>query len=122
MKKIKSMFLIIVSIFLIICQLNSTTYAYTINEVKGIIGFKVIEAGNEPEYDIKIDAKDMISNEKLPCIKTTIESVLYSSDGLLNVNFLNKKTSSEKKWVTGGDESTNNSTNNKWSNNHVNHL
>ena len=91
MKKIKSMFLIIVSIFLIICQLNSTTYAYTINEVKGIIGFKVIEAGNEPEYDIKIDAKDMISNEKLPCIKTTIESVLYSSDGLLNVNFLNKK-------------------------------
>ena len=122
MKKIKSMFLIIVSIFFIICQLNSTTYAYTINEVKGIIGFKVIEAGNEPEYDIKIDAKDMISNEKLPCIKTTIESVLYSSDGLLNVNFLNKKTSSEKKWVTGGDESTNNSTNNKWSNNHVNHL
>ena len=95
MKIIKKISIAIISMFLIICQLNISTYAYTISEVKGIIGFKIIETGNEPEYDIKIDAKDMIDNEKLPCIKTTLETVLYSEDGLLNVDFLNKRKKKE---------------------------
>ena len=94
MKKLKKIGLVILSVFLIICQLNSTTYAYTIDQVKGIIRFKVIETGNEPEYDIKIDAKDMIEDEKLPCIRTTIETVLYSDEGIFNVNFFNPKNSS----------------------------
>ena len=111
MKKIKKIIIVMVSIFLIICQLNVFSYAYTISDVKNIIGFKVIENGNEPKYDIKIDANDLINNEKLPCIKATIETVLYSGDGILNVNFFNRKTTTTA--TTTGTTGTSTSTTNQ---------
>ena len=48
------------------CQtLNNNIYAYSIEEVKKEANFKTVEEDGEPEdYDILIDAEDLITNEK----------------------------------------------------------
>ena len=96
MKKIKKFVCIIICLFLAICQINSTVYGYTLDEVKKLIDFQLYDGENEPEdYDIKIDASELLLNEKLPCIVTTIEKVLYSDDGIFNIDFLGNTSSSK---------------------------
>lgn len=64
---------------LAICQINSKVDAYTWDEVKEITEYKTVEENGEPQnYDILIDAKDLIDYEKIPCMKTTLDKVLYS--------------------------------------------
>ena len=100
MKKIISKFLTIFTIlFCIVCLVNnSKVYAYTIDEVKKMVDFTVLDGNQEPaSYDVKIDAQSLISNERLPAgIKTTIEDVLYNSKGLMSIDFFGNKTSSDE--------------------------
>lgn len=91
MKKIvKKILLIWICLFCIICQLLScNVYAYNIEEVKELSDFKTVEADGVPDsYDVFIDAKNLISNERLPSgIRTSIEDVLYNDSGLLSIDF-----------------------------------
>lgn len=95
MKKIVRKFVIIcICLFCVICQVSSNNvYAYSIEEIKEMVDFKTVEEDGEPEeYDILIDAKDLITDEKLPAgIKTTIEDVLYDNTGLFNIDFFGKE-------------------------------
>lgn len=95
MKKIVRKFVIIcICLFCVICQVSSNNvYAYSIEEIKENVDFKTVEEDGEPEeYDILIDAKDLITDEKLPAgIKTTIEDVLYDNTGLFNIDFFGKE-------------------------------
>ena len=106
MKKIiKKICMICICLFCIMCQtLNNNIYAYSIEEVKKEANFKTVEEDGEPEdYDILIDAEDLITNEKLPAgIKTTIEDILYDNSGLLGIDFFGEnktkaKSNSKKK-------------------------
>lgn len=101
MKKIKKV-LFVVFIIWAICQIKSQVYGYTIDEVKEKIDFKIVEEEGEPDhYDVLIDARDMIDNEKLPCVESSIESVIYSEDDLLSIDFFGVNSSNKsKKWKT----------------------
>lgn len=85
-----------------ICQINSKSYGYTIDEVKDKIDFKIVQETGKPDnYDILIDARDLIDNEKLPCIETSIESTMYSENDLLSIDFLGIESSnSSEGWKT----------------------
>lgn len=97
MNKIIKFFCIAICIFLTICQLNTKVYGYTLNEVKEMIDFTLYDGDKEPEdYDIKIDASELLSNEKLPCIVTSIEKILYSNDGIFDINFLGESTNTDE--------------------------
>lgn len=103
MKKFKKIILIIICIFWAICQFTNKVYCYTIDEVKEKIDFKIVQETEEPEeYDILIDARDMIDNEQLPCIETSIESVIYDEDQILDVDFFNVISSKngDEEWNT----------------------
>ena len=100
MKKVIIKFLIIfISLFCIICLVNnSEVYAYNIYEVTEKSDFKVVENNQEPsKYDIKIDAQDLISNERLPSgMQTTMEDVLYNTKWwVLGVDFFGKTEETE---------------------------
>lgn len=104
MKKInKKICIIYICLFCIICQiLDNNVYAYSIDEVKEVSNFKTVEEDGEPEnYDVLIDAQDLISNEKLPSgIRTTVEDVLYDNAGLLSIDFFGKEEKSTKQSKT----------------------
>lgn len=99
LKRLRKILIIICLIFLAICQMNNKVYCYTIDEVKDKINFRLVEESGEPDnYDVLIDARDLIDNEQLPCIETSIETVLYGDDDLLSIDFLrdNSQNSSEE--------------------------
>lgn len=100
MKKIvNKMIIIFTCLFCIICPIwNNEVYADSIEDVKAYSEFKTVEKDGEPEqYDVLIDAKDLISNEKLPGgIKTTVENVLYNTANYFTINFLGKQEDSSK--------------------------
>ena len=100
MKKIISKFFIIfASLFCIICLVNnSNVYAYTIDEVKKMVDFTILDGNQEPaSYDVKIDAKSLISNERIPAgIQTTIEKVLNSSKDIGSIDFFGKSNETEE--------------------------
>lgn len=83
----KKKLLISIIIFLTICQLNSKIIAYTIDEVKEKIEFE--EVTEEPDdYDIEIDAEEeLILDERLPCIVTSIDKVLYDKNRITRCRF-----------------------------------
>lgn len=97
MKKIRKYILCCICVIMVICQINNISYSYTIDEIKKMTNFQVFEGDEEPEeYDILIDANDLINNEKLPAgIKATINDVLYSEDGLFNIDFFGKKSNTK---------------------------
>lgn len=108
---IKKFCVICVCLFCIICQIfNNSVYAYSIDEVKENSNFKTVEEDGEPKkYDILIDAKDLITNEKLPAgIKTSVEDVLYDNAGLLSIDFFGADKSSNKKKKTNSTKNKNN--------------
>lgn len=108
---IKKFCVICVCLFCIICQIfNNSVYAYSIDEVKENSNFKTVEEDGEPEkYDILIDAKDLITNEKLPAgTKTSVEDVLYDNAGLLSIDFFGADKSSNKKKQTNSTKNKNN--------------
>ena len=123
MKKIIKKFCIIcICLLCIMCQaLNNSVYADSIEEIKKNSNFKTVEEDGEPEsYDILIDAKDLITDEKLPAgIKTTIEDVMYDDAGLLSIDFFgkDKTTTSTKKTTTKNNTSKNSSSKNNSSKN-----
>lgn len=98
MRKLKKYILSFICVIMVICQISNVSYSYTIDEVKEMTNFKTYEGDEEPEdYDILVDAKDLINNEKLPAgIKSTINDVLYSNDGIFNIDFFSKKSSKKK--------------------------
>lgn len=82
------MVVIFLGIFWVICQLNNPVYGYTLDEVKDKIHFTTIEETGEPDdFDVFIDGTDLISNEKLPCIETSIDTVLYGEDDITDIDF-----------------------------------
>ena len=91
MKKIIEVFIILISLICIICPNN--VYADSIEEIKKDTEFKTVEEDGEPDdYDVLIDAKELISNEKLPAgVKTSLQDVLYDTSGLLNIDFFGNK-------------------------------
>lgn len=94
MTKIKKIFLIFICIFFTVCLISNKSYSYSLKQVRKIIDFNIVDEYSEPkDYDILIDATDFIENEKLPCIQTSIDTVLYSSEGLLDINFFNDNSS-----------------------------
>lgn len=96
MKKICKFIIIIICVFMAICQIEANVYAYTLDEVKELINYTIIEEGTEPEYyDILIDAKDFSNYEELPCVTTSIEDILFESKGIVDINFLNVNSSNE---------------------------
>lgn len=108
---IKKFCVICVCLFCIICQIfNNSVYAYSIDEVKENSNFKTVEEDGEPKkYDILIDAKDLITNEKLPAgTKTSVEDVLYDNAGLLSIDFFGADKSSNKKKQTNSTKNKNN--------------
>ena len=123
MKKIIKKFCIIcICLLCIMCQaLNNSVYADSIEEIKKNSNFKTVEEDGEPEsYDILIDAKDLITDEKLPAgIKTTIEDVMYDDAGLLSIDFFgkDKTTTSTKKTTTKNNTSKKSSSKNNSSKN-----
>lgn len=123
MKKIIKKFCIIcICLLCIMCQaLNNSVYADSIEEIKKNSNFKTVEEDGEPEsYDILIDAKDLITDEKLPAgIKTTIEDVMYDDAGFLSIDFFgkDKTTTSTKKTTTKNNTSKKSSSKNNSSKN-----
>lgn len=115
---IKKFCVICVCLFCIICQIfNNSVYAYSIDEVKENSNFKTVEEDGEPEkYDILIDAKDLITNEKLPAgTKTSVEDVLYDNAGLLSIDFFGADKSSNKKKKTNSTKNKNSKSKNNTS-------
>ena len=115
---IKKFCVICVCLFCIICQIfNNSVYAYSIDEVKENSNFKTVEEDGEPKkYDILIDAKDLITNEKLPAgTRTSIEDVLYDSAGLLSIDFFGTDKSSSKKKQTNSTKNKNSKSKNNTS-------
>lgn len=123
MKKIIKKFCIICICLLCIMfqAFNNSVYADSIEEIKKNSNFKTVEEDGEPEsYDILIDAKDLITDEKLPAgIKTTIEDVMYDDAGLLSIDFFgkDKTTTSTKKTTTKNNSFKNSSSKNNSSKN-----
>ena len=101
MKKAVKIFIISICTFLAICQINSKVYSYTIDEVKQAIEFKTVEEEGEPsEYDVLINAEDLIENVEFPYIESSIEKILYVEDGLLDIDFFNvNSTNTNQKWA-----------------------
>ena len=88
MRKTKKFLLIIIIVFLAICQVNNNVYSYKWKEVEELIDYEELEADQTPEkYDIEIDASKLIDNEKLPCIQTSIDTVLYEDNELSDIDF-----------------------------------
>lgn len=115
---IKKFCVICVCLFCIICQIfNNSVYAYSIDEVKENSNFKTVEEDGEPKkYDILIDAKDLITNEKLPAgIKTSVEDVLYDNAGLLSIDFFGADKSSNKNKQTNSTKNKNSKSKNNTS-------
>lgn len=95
MKKIKKVIFMIVIAFLAICQMNLKTYSYSLEEVKYLTNFKIVQEDGAPSrYDILMDASDMIKNQRIPCIRKSIDSILYHDEALLNINFLTGQAAS----------------------------
>lgn len=102
MKKIVCKFLLAcICLISVICPLCSKiVYADTIAEVRTSTNFKTVEEDGEPEdYDVLIEAKELIRNEQLPNRTTGIEEILYQNKGLIDINFLGNNSDDE-------DEST----------------
>ena len=115
---IKKFCVICVCLFCIICQIfNNSVYAYSIDEVKENSNFKTVEEDGEPKkYDILIDAKDLITNEKLPAgTKTSVEDVLYDNAGLLSIDFFGADKSSNKNKQTNSTKNKNSKSKNNTS-------
>lgn len=115
---IKKFCVICVCLFCIICQIfNNRVYAYSIDEVKENSNFKTVEEDGEPKkYDILIDAKDLITNEKLPAgTKTSVEDVLYDNAGLLSIDFFGADKSSNKNKQTNSTKNKNSKSKNNTS-------
>lgn len=110
MRKLKKYILSFICTIMVICQICNISYSYTIDEVKEMTNFQTYEVDEEPEdYDILVDAKDLINNEKLPAgIKATINEVLYSNDGIFNIDFFSKKSSKKKDNNQTNESDTNN--------------
>ena len=106
MKKIKKYIFLGAFIIAVICQICCIAYSYSIYEIKQMTNFKTVEQDGEPEkYDVLIDAKDLIYNEKIPAgIKSTINDVLYSEKGIFNIDFFGKKSSSTGNGTTNNSE------------------
>lgn len=92
-KTYKIMLIAILFVCFNIFQANYKVYSYTEEEAKQIINYTVVDGTlSEDEYDVKIESKDLIDSIKLPVIQASLESVLYESDGLTDINFLNDST------------------------------
>ena len=88
MENRKKILFIILCVVLAICQLEIKVYGYTQEEVKEITEFKTVEDDGEPEdYDILIDARDLIQNQKIPCVQSSIDTILYQEKNELDINF-----------------------------------
>lgn len=87
MKKIEKI-LIATLVILAICQISYRVYAYTLIEAKNLVEFKEMAVDERPkEYDVEINAEDLIAIEEIPCITKTIESIIYGNKGFFNINF-----------------------------------
>lgn len=101
MKKIKKLLLISIILCLAICQVDNKIYAYNINIVKEMIEYKEYGKDEAPEdFDVKIDAKKFADTEKLPCIRTSIDKVLYGSNDFLSIDFfdINDSENTSEGW------------------------
>ena len=63
-----------------------------------MVDFTILDGNQEPaSYDVKIDAKSLISNERIPAgIQTTIEKVLNSSKDIGSIDFFGKSNETEE--------------------------
>lgn len=98
-KKVEVGVLIICLIFAI-GLISGSLYAYTIDEVKQKIEFKIIDDDDEPDnYDVLIDARDLKDAEELPYVETSIESAIYNKNTIFDINFLSaKSTNVHEEW------------------------
>lgn len=98
MKKIKKHITFILILFLAICQISINVNAYPKDEVVNIIDYKTVEENGEPDsYDVLVELDDFEKDERVPCLRTSIETVLYGKNKLFNINFFDKsKTTNDE--------------------------
>ena len=102
MKKLNKILVVFIILFLAICQSNKI-YSYDLEEVKDAIEYKEVKAEEESEpddYDIEIDARNMIENERVPYIQTSIDTVLYEDNDLFDIDFfgINSGNNENEAW------------------------
>ena len=83
MKKIFKIFFSFFIIYIVICQLNNSVYAYTIDQVKDLIDYhEVAEDGEPTECDILLKLSDMETSIEFPLIQTTLEMIVYGKQAI----------------------------------------
>lgn len=83
MKKILKIFFSFFIIYIVICQLNNSVYAYTIDQVKDLIDYhEVAEDGEPTECDILLKLSDMETSIEFPLIQTTLEMIVYGKQAI----------------------------------------
>ena len=117
MKKINRIIILVLCIYLAICQINKNIYSYTEEEIKNIIQYKTVEEDGEPKnYDLEIDASNLKSDAKIPVIQASFDYVLYGNGAFSNINFLGLKDNDSKSNLkyTNLEETSKN--NKRWTN------
>ena len=98
MKNIKKKIITIIIIILAICQINNKVNGYTREEVINIIDYQVVEDDEEDiDYDVLVYLDNFEVDETVPCLKTSIDTVLYKKYGLFDINFFNPNLDNHKK-------------------------
>ena len=117
MKKINRIIILVLCIYLAICQINKNIYSYTEEEIKNIIQYKTVEEDGEPKnYDLEIDASNLKSDAEIPVIQASFDYVLYGNGAFSNINFLGLKDNDSKSKLkyTNLEETSKN--NKRWTN------
>ncbi len=117
MKKINRIIILVLCIYLAICQINKNIYSYTEEEIKNIIQYKTVEEDGEPKnYDLEIDASNLKSDAEIPVIQASFDYVLYGNGAFSNINFLGLKDNDSKSNLkyTNLEETSKN--NKRWTN------
>lgn len=92
-KNIKKIVILIVCVYMAICQINIQSLSYTNDEIKDIIEFKTVEEDGEPEkYDVEIKKEDLQDDIKFPVIQASLDYVLYGEGEYSNINFFGLKS------------------------------
>ena len=98
MKKIKKMLVLIICIYMAICQINTKTFSYTGDEIKDIIDLKTVDEDGEPEkYDVEIKKEDLKDDIKFPVIQASIDYILYGDGEYSDINFFGLKSNKNEK-------------------------
>ena len=92
-KNIKKIVILIVCVYMAICQINIQSLSYTNDEIKDIIEFKTVEEDGEPEkYDVEIKKEDLQDDIKFPVIQASMDYVLYGEGEYSSINFFGLKS------------------------------